>query len=122
MTVAPLISVIDDDESMRTAIMGLVRSLGYEVRGYASAHAFLAEGDLHGVSCVVCDIQMAGISGIELKRLLGQRASNLPVIMITACTEPGLCERALASGARCCLQKPFAADALIGAIEESLLR
>ena len=117
MTAAPLISVIDDDESMRTAIMGLVRSLGYEVRGYASADAFLAEEDLHSVSCIVSDIQMAGISGIELSR---QRASNVPMIMITARTEPGLSELALASGARCFLQKPFAADALIGAIEKVL--
>ena len=120
MTTAPLISVIDDDESMRAAIMGLVRSLGYEVRGYASADAFLAEGDLHGVSCIVSDIQMAGMNGIELKRLLRQRASNVPMIMITARTEPGLSELALASGARCFLQKPFAADALIGAIEKVL--
>jgi FixJ family two-component response regulator len=122
MTAPPLISVIDDDESMRTAIMGLIRSLGYEVRGYVSADEFLAEGDLHSVSCIVSDIQMAGMTGIELTRLLRQLACNIPVIMITARTEPGLYERALASGAHSFLQKPFAAAALIGAIEKILLQ
>ncbi len=115
-----LISIIDDDESLRMALVGLVRSLGYRSQGFGSAEEYLGNGDLGGSACLITDIQMPGMTGIDLKKLLAARGLGMPVIMITARTEPGLREKALASGAVCLLHKPFEADALITCIEEAL--
>lgn len=115
-----LISIIDDDASLRTALVGLVRSLGYRASGFASAEAFLAAGEAPHSACVVTDIQMPGLSGIDLKHKLVADGCAAPVIMITARTEADLHERARASGAHCVLKKPFAPDALIDCLERAL--
>lgn len=115
-----LISIIDDDASLRTALTGLVRSLGYRANAFASAEDFLAAGAAPESACVVSDIQMPGLSGIELKQRLVETGCAAPVIMITARTEPGLHEKAIASGALCVLRKPFAADDLIACINRAL--
>jgi FixJ family two-component response regulator len=117
-----LISIIDDDESLRTALVGLVRSVGYDARGFASAEEFLQSGAVKSFSCIVTDIQMPGMSGIDLKRHLVQQQCPLPVIMITARAEKGLEEQALASGAVCFLKKPFEATVLIECLERALGR
>lgn len=122
MALDPLISIIDDDDSLRAALVGLVRSLGYRASGFASAEDFLATGAAKDCACIVTDIQMPGLSGIELKQRLAQGGSAAPVIMITARTEAGLREKAVASGAICVLQKPFAAEALIDCIEKAIVR
>jgi len=118
----PLIAIIDDDDSLRRALMGLVRSLGHDVDGFASADAFLATGDPGRFGCIVTDIQMPGLSGIELKQRLTRDGCAAPVIMITARAEPTLQARALESGAYCFLKKPFQADELIACVEKALLR
>jgi FixJ family two-component response regulator len=114
------ISIIDDDESMRRAIVALVRSAGYEAQGFASAEDFLGSGIVQDFACIISDIQMPGMSGIELKEHLAASQNPVPVIMITARHDPGLEERAIASGAACFLQKPFDADALIHCLERAL--
>jgi FixJ family two-component response regulator len=96
----PLISIIDDDDSMRNAVVALVRSAGYEARGFASAEEFLASGEVQSFACVITDIHMQGMSGIELN--------------------PDLEGKARASGAACFLRKPFDADLLIGCVESAL--
>jgi len=116
----PLISIIDDDDSLRTALVGLVRSLGYRALGFANAESFLADDLAGGSDCIVTDIQMPGLSGIELKEQLAREGRAAPVIMITARTEAGLRERAFASGALCVLKKPFAAEALIDCLGRAL--
>jgi FixJ family two-component response regulator len=116
----PFIAIIDDDASLCTALVGLVRSLGYRGAGYGSAEEFLAAGKSHECAAIVTDIQMPGLSGIELKHRLAQDGCPAPVIMITARTEHGLGDRAFASGAVCVLQKPFAAEALIACLEKAL--
>lgn len=115
-----LISIVDDDDSLRAALVGLVRSLGYRASGFASAEAFLAAGDAQRSSAIITDIQMPGLSGIALKERLTADGCAAPVIMITARTEAGLADRAFASGALCVLKKPFAADALIACLERAL--
>ena len=120
MPAGPVISIIDDDESMRIALVALVRSLGYDARGFASAEEFLGCGPVQSFACIITDIQMPGMSGIELKQHLAAHQCLLPVIMITGRNEPGLEERALASGAACFLRKPFEAEALIGCLERAL--
>lgn len=118
----PLIAIIDDDESLRQALEGFVRSLGHRAAGFASAEAFLAADDIAGYDCLISDIQMPGLSGIELKQLLTERHYRLPAILITARSDPGLAEKAQASGALCLLKKPFEADMLIACIDRALAR
>ena len=115
-----LISIIDDDPSMRAALAGLVRSLGHEVRAFASAEEFLASGELERVSCAITDIQMPGMNGFELQRQLSLRHGDVPVIMITARTEPDLEDRAMSNGAACFLRKPFEAATFVGCLEKAL--
>jgi FixJ family two-component response regulator len=115
-----LIAIIDDDASMLNALVSLVRSFGYDADGFVSAEAFLGCGSLQGFACIVSDVQMPGMSGIELKQHLAACQCSTPVIMITARHDPGLEERALASGAACFLRKPVAADALIDCLERAL--
>jgi FixJ family two-component response regulator len=115
-----LIAVVDDDESFRTALVGLLSSLGHAVRGFASADEFVAGGGDKSCDCIIADIHMPGMSGLELGRLLAARGCKPPVIMITARSEPGLEARALASGAVCLLRKPFALNALLACLESML--
>jgi FixJ family two-component response regulator len=120
--VGTLISIIDDDESLRAALVGLVRSLGYLASGFANAEDFLAGDGLNESAAIVTDIQMPGMSGIEMQERLRALGCTAPVIMITARSEPGLQERAFASGALCVLKKPFAAEALIECLERALAK
>jgi FixJ family two-component response regulator len=115
-----LISVIDDDPSIVLAVVGLVRSLGYQASGHASAEAFLASGEAESTRCVITDIQMPGMSGIALKNHLSTNHVMTPVIMITARTEAALLASARASGAICLLGKPFEANDLIHCLECAL--
>jgi FixJ family two-component response regulator len=114
----PTIAVIDDDEATRTGLVALMRAKGFAATGYASAEAFLAEWSA-GLRCVITDIQMPGLNGIELKRRLDAMNSRAPVIMITARVEPHLHQLALASGAFCLLRKPFKSNALIDWVEKA---
>lgn len=122
MPTADQVAIIDDDESLRLALVGLVRSLGMEARGYASAEAFLESGDAKRFAAIITDIQMAGMSGIELKQHLAGRQCKLPVIMITARPDPSLEEKAMTAGAVAFLRKPFEASVLIGLMEKTLGR
>jgi len=97
-----------------------VRSLGYRAQGYDCAEAFLADPAASESACVVTDIQMPGLSGIELKQQLAARGSQVPVIMVTARDEAALEQRARAAGAFCFLRKPFAGDALVACLEGAL--
>lgn len=114
MSTEPLIAIIDDDEPCRTAIQESLSVLGYRARGFASADEFLAAGDEGSYDCIVTDIHMPGISGFDLKRLLIARGFAVPVIMITARTEPNLEAMAVECGAVCLLRKPFETDTLKG--------
>jgi FixJ family two-component response regulator len=116
----PLIAIVEDDESLRESIVGLVRSLGYRTSSFPSADDFLAAGLAARCDCIVTDIQMPGTSGIDLKLKLVEGGCAVPVIMVTARTEQALHDRALASGAVCLLRKPFTAEALIRCLESAL--
>jgi FixJ family two-component response regulator len=116
----PLIAVIDDDTSLCAALVGLVRSFGYDARGFSSAEEFLRADDIRGSSCIISDIHMPGMNGIELKRHLTARNWLVPTIMITGRLERGLEESVFSSGAIGLLTKPFDAGALIACIERAL--
>jgi FixJ family two-component response regulator len=114
------ISVIDDDESFRTALVGLLRSLGYEAQGFTSAVEFINSGGEESFDCIITDFCMPKMSGLDLIQLLAARGSAVPVIMVTGRPEPGLEAKAAAGGAICLLMKPFEDDALIGYLERAL--
>ena len=111
------IAVIEDDPSMRSALVGSLQSFGYGVRGFESAEDFIADDGETKCDRIVTGIQMPGMSGIDLKRLLAARGSTRPVVMISAVVDAALKAEAKASGAVCLLQKPFAMDALIDCLE-----
>jgi FixJ family two-component response regulator len=115
-----IIAIIDDDPSVRLAISSLVRSLGLAVRLFSSAEQFLAAGALATIALVVTDVQMTGMSGLELQERLRQDGSDVPVIFVTAFPVPAIRQRALAGGACGFLAKPFAGAAMIRCIGEAL--
>jgi FixJ family two-component response regulator len=116
----PLIAVIDDDYSFRSALVGLIRSLGYGARGFESAEEFVDSGHIGSSACIITDVQMPGMSGFDLQRFVTNSECAVPVIMITARTEPGLEQRALASGAICLLRKPFETTLLTDCLKKAL--
>jgi FixJ family two-component response regulator len=118
----PLISIIDDDASVRVATDRLVRSLGYVAHTFASADEFLRSPQVSTTSCVIADIQMPGMSGVELQSLLRAQGSRVPMIFITAFPEESIRARALSAGAVCFLTKPFDGPTLIKHLDAALER
>jgi FixJ family two-component response regulator len=114
------ISIVEDDDSLRLALVGLIRSIGHSARGYESAEHFLANGAAAASDCVITDIHMPGLSGIEMTERLRAGGHHMPVIMITARSDPGIEERAMASGAACFLRKPFEMEQLLGCLDDAL--
>ena len=102
----PIVSIIDDDESVRVATSSLVRSLGWDVRLYASAEDFLASGLVGDVACIISDVQMPGMTGLEMQRRLLDDGVALPIIFISAFASEAVCRQAMDSGAMCVLSKP----------------
>lgn len=117
---APLIAIVDDDESVCIAVTSLVRSLGYEAAAYGSAEDFLASAARPDTACVISDVQMPGISGLELQRVLAAEGSRLPIIFVTAFPDVRVQQAALHGGAMCFLSKPFDGNALIQCLERAL--
>jgi FixJ family two-component response regulator len=113
------ISVIDDDESTRIALAGLLHLLGFEATTYGSAEEFLATGALHPCCCIISDVHMSGLSGIDLKRRLAESGECTPVILITGRSEPRLLAEAAASGAICVLRKPFDTESLLAGLRQA---
>src|SRR5665213_1544415 len=112
MRSAPLISIIDDDEEIREATKGLIRSMGYQAATFASAEEFLQSDSVDTTSCLITDIQMPGLNGIDLQRDLIARGVKMPTIFITAFPEEETRLRALRAGAFGYLGKPFSEDSL----------
>ncbi|MFC0402152.1 response regulator transcription factor [Paraburkholderia rhizosphaerae] len=115
-----MIVVIDDDTSVREAVENLIASLGLPVRSYSSAEQFLAASDLDSVDCVVTDIQMQGMSGMQLQNYLCAIRCRAPVILMTAYFDENARREAMARGAAAYLGKPFNSAELIGHIERVL--
>ena len=122
MRSALLISIIDDDESMREATKGLVRSLGYQAATFASAEEFLQSNCVDNTSCLITDVQMPGLSGIDLQRGLIAQGVEMPTIFITAFPEEGTRLRALTAGAFGYLGKPFSEESLVSCLDKALGR
>jgi FixJ family two-component response regulator len=117
-----VISVIDDDASVRAATDNLLSSYGYVVHTFASAEEFLQSAGLDDSLCVVADVQMPAMSGLDLLTHMRARGYAAPFIFITAFPEESVRDRALKAGAIGFLAKPFAGPALISCVEAALNR
>ena len=115
-----MISVIDDDASVRAATNNLLSSHGYQVHTFASAEEFLQSAPLNDLSCVIADVQMSVMSGLDLLTHMRAQGYAVPFVFITAFPEEGVRARAMKAGAICFLAKPFARFALIKCIEIAL--
>src|ERR1700761_3781403 len=120
LTTLSAISVIDDDESLRTATENLLESHGYTVRTFVSAEAFLQSGQVNGTSCVISDVQMPIMSGPELMAVMRDQGNDMPFIFITAFPDETVRAQALKAGAMCFLAKPFAGPSLINCLAIAL--
>src|SRR5260370_20847750 len=108
-----LVAIVDDDHSMRGALQGLLKAVGVPSQAFASAEEFLNSGQQHQIACLITDIRMPGISGLELQARLNAQHCRIPTIFITARGDAQMRMRALRAGAVEFLAKPFDHDALL---------
>ena len=120
MASGPLVAIVEDDDVLRSAIDQLLRSCGYRTSGHGSAEDFLASTALGTAACVISDIQMPGMDGVDLKRCIDRQAPGTPVILVTARADDFTLGRARASAPWCLMRKPFEPDALIDCVEQAL--
>jgi len=117
----PLVSVVDDDESVRESLRGLMRSVGFRVAAFASAEEFATSAQLGSTDCLILDVRMPGMNGLDLQRQLAASDCDLPIIFITAHASDEVARsRALRDGAVAYLIKPFSEDALLTAVNAAL--
>ena len=114
------IAIIDDDESVRVTMASFVRSLGFDAVAFASAEDYLLWPQRHRSSCLISDVQMRGMSGLDLQSRLAAQGRRVPIIFITAFPDAKIRARALAQGAVCFLAKPFEGEALSRCIDIAL--
>jgi FixJ family two-component response regulator len=117
-----VISIIDDDQSVRQAARRLFKSLGYATATFASAEEFLESGCLCDTLCLISDVQMPGMSGVDLQCHLVQKGRCPPMIFVTAFSEESVRKRALEAGAYGFLKKPFREESLIACLDKALKR
>jgi FixJ family two-component response regulator len=115
-----MISIVDDDQSVREATDALVRSLGYAAATFASAEEFLSSDRMHTTSCVIADVQMPGLSGIDLQQRLLALGLRLPIIFVTAFPDERSRRRAMDAGAVDFLSKPLSDERLISCLDAAV--
>jgi FixJ family two-component response regulator len=117
---APLIAIVEDDEFFRDSMRRLMRSLGYTVEAFPSAADFLASRRLNGTACLIADIHMPGMTGIELYGRLIEAGRNIPTILVTAYPDEATRARALKDGVVCYLLKPFDDNDLMDCVRRAV--
>jgi len=121
MTKAPsLVSVVDDDESVRESLPDLLREFGFVVKAFSSAEEFLKSDCIEQTSCLILDIAMPGMTGLELQQELKIRRQKIPIVFISAQRDETVRARVLEQGAVDCLLKPFSDTALRDAVNAAL--
>ena len=118
---SPLVAIIDDDEALCLSLVDLMRSVGYLAEPFASAEVFLGSRHLFDVRCIIADVYMPGMGGLELLRNLHEQGIMTPLILVTALPDVQLDDAASSAGALCLLRKPFEADALLDWVKRSLV-
>jgi len=119
-TERPLVSVVDDDESVRESLPDLLGEFGFAARAFSSAEEFLASDCVDQTRCLILDVAMPGMSGPELQRELKVRRREIPIVFITGEREETVRPQVLEQGAIACLFKPFSDTALLEAINSAL--
>jgi FixJ family two-component response regulator len=122
MSSVPLMAIVDDDDALRTSLDNLLRSVGFRVQGFVSAEAFLRTLHAPEAACLILDVRLPGMSGLELQRQLGAANWHIPIIFITAHADDDARTQALAAGAVDFLYKPFREEELLTAIDTALKR
>lgn len=122
MVVASLVSIVDDDVSVRESLPDLLRQFGFAAQVFSSAEAFLASEFVSQTRCLILDIAMPGMSGLDLQRELTRRQQVIPIVFITAQADSTVRPRVLAMGAVECLFKPFSETDLLDAVSAGLSR
>lgn len=120
MSTEPTVFVVDDDPALRDSLGWLLGTLKADVRAFGSAEAFLATFDPSASGCLLLDVCMPGIDGLQLLRMLAERGARLPAVVVTAHADPSNVARAMAAGARRVFGKPFDDDALLACVRECL--
>jgi FixJ family two-component response regulator len=116
----PSVAIVDDDEALCSSLVDLMRSIGYRAEPFASAETLLTSSSLLLFDCVIADVHMPGMGGLDLVRDLRERGAMTPVILITALPDRHLDDEAISAGAQRLLRKPFETNALLDCIERSL--
>ena len=116
----PLISIVDDDEGIRQALKSLIDSVGFRAEVFDSGEKFLNSPYLSQTDCLITDVRMPGMSGLELQERLSAAGRSIPIVFISAHEDKEARARGLRAGAIDFLQKPFACDTLLGAIQAAL--
>jgi FixJ family two-component response regulator len=119
-TERPLLSVVDDDEMLRESLPDLLREFGFAARAFSSGQEFLSSDFLGQTRCLILDVAMPGMSGLDLQEELNRRGQAIPIIFITGQKDEDIRERALRQGAVKFLYKPFSDDALLDAVNAAL--
>src|SRR6267378_1465440 len=114
------VSVVDDDQSLRRSLSNLLTSVGFRVDTFASAEEFLSSSQQENTGCLVLDLRMSGMNGLDLLRHLAATGSRIPVIILTAHDDEEARRRSLEAGAVAFLGKPFRSDALVDAVRTAL--
>src|SRR3954470_6979162 len=118
----PPVFVVDDDAGVRESVAGLIRSAGLKVETFASAHDFLARPRTEGPSCLVLDVKLPGLSGLDLQKELARADLQIPIIFLTGHGDISMSVRAMKSGAVEFFTKPFDDEALLEAIRQAMVR
>ena len=116
----PLVSVVDDDESVRESLPDLLHEFGFAARAFSSAQEFLSSNSLDETKCLILDVVMPGMTGLDLQHELRRGGHEIPVIFITAQKDPAIREEALGEGAVKVLYKPFSDTALLEALNAAI--
>lgn len=120
MSGAGTVIIVDDDPAVVRSTAALLRAHGYDTRSYASGEALLAELDVHERGCLLLDVRMPGMSGLELQAELAARAARLAVILVTGHGDVAMAVAAMRAGASDFIEKPFSADALFDSVDRAL--
>jgi FixJ family two-component response regulator len=115
-----MVAIVDDDESVRNALQGLMKAVGLPARSFASAEEFLESGQLQETGCLIADIRMPGMSGLELQATLNADHCRIPIIFITAHGDEKMRMHALRAGAVEFVAKPFDDEALVASVRAAL--
>src|SRR5437899_1269187 len=115
-----LVAILDDDDSVRSALQGLLKAVGLPAQAFASAEDFLKSGQQHQIACLIADIRMPGMSGLELQAKLNAERCRIPIIFITAHGDEKMRMQALRAGAVEFMAKPFDDEALLESVRAAL--